>query len=253
MNHQLNNPLGRISTLIYGVICYLNFLVIFLYFIAFINNIFLPKTLDSARIIDWRYGLLINVLLLLLFGLQHSGMARPKFKQIWTKIIPTGIERSTYVLLSSLCLVILMLFWQPLGVQIWQIENILIFYLFYGLNASGWLLVLVATFSLNHFDLFGLRQVFLHFQGKEYTQITFETPILYRIVRHPLYVGFLMGMWFTPSMTISHLIFAMGLTVYILAAIQWEEKDLIEIHGESYRTYQKHVPMLIPKLPIRMK
>lgn len=243
----MNNKLGQISSFIYGIICYLAFFGTFLCFIAFVDNLFLPKTLDAERIIDWRYALLINFSLLLLFGLQHSGMARQDFKKMWTKIIPPSIERSTYVLCASLCLITLMIFWQPMGVPVWQIDNPFFFYLLYGFNALGWLLVLVSTFLLNHFELFGLRQVFLYLQGQEYTQLAFKTPILYNIIRHPLYMGFLIGMWFTPSMTISHLVFAIGLTVYILVAIQFEEKDLIEIHGESYRAYRERVPMLIPK------
>lgn len=244
---------SQISTLIYGIICYLTFLISFISFIAFVDNILLPKTLDSVRNNHWQYALFNNLFLLLFFLLQHSGMAREQFKQQWIKIIPPTIERSTYVLLSSLCLIIIIIFWQPIGVQIWQIYDTTLLYILYSFNALGWLLTLASSFSINHFDLFGLRQVFLYFQGKEYTNITFKTPAIYQIVRHPLYLGFLLGIWSTPSMTISHLIFALVLSIYILVAIQWEEKDLLKLHGESYSNYKKQVPMLMPRLPRQPK
>jgi protein-S-isoprenylcysteine O-methyltransferase Ste14 len=240
------NKIARVATFIYGIACYAIFLVTFLYVIGFVGNFVVPKSIDSASIIPLGQALLVNVGLLGLFGLQHSAMARQEFKTWWTTIVPKPVERSTYVLFSSLCLITLFYFWQPLGITIWNVENPISRNLLYAFFGFGWLLVLVSTFLINHFDLFGLRQVYLYLRGKDYTALKFVTPGPYNYVRHPLYVGWLFAFWSTPTMTVAHLVFAVITTVYILVAIQLEEQDLIRVHGKAYANYRHRVPMLIP-------
>lgn len=243
-----DNRLNRVGGFVYGLICYAIFFVTFLYAIGFVGNLVVSKTIDAAPILSFPVALAINVGLLGLFGIQHSVMARPAFKRWWTQFVPKPLERSTYVLLSSLCLIALFYFWQPLGITIWHIQNTVGQAILYSLFAFGWLLVLVATFLINHFDLFGLRQVTLYLLGQEYTPLQFKTPGLYKVVRHPLYVGWFFAFWATPLMTVTHLVFALITTAYILIAIQLEERDLITVHGEDYVNYQHRVPMLIPFL-----
>ncbi|MBD2293950.1 isoprenylcysteine carboxylmethyltransferase family protein [Anabaena sphaerica FACHB-251] len=238
--------MNKIIAFAYGLICYLIFFATFLYLIGFIGNFIVPKSLDSALQSNLTQALIIDLGLILLFGIQHSGMARPGFKQWWTKTIPTVIERSTYVLSASLMLLLLFWQWQPLGGIIWQIQNPIFTYIIYGFSALGWLLVLASTFLINHFDLFGLRQVYLYLQGQEYKHLEFKTVGIYKYVRHPLMLGFLIAFWSTPTMTITHFIFALGMTIYILIAIQLEERDLIEIYGSLYEEYRQQVSMLIP-------
>lgn len=240
------NKTARVAAFIYGVVCYAIFFVTFLYAIGFVGNFVVPKSIDSEPIIPLGQALLVNIGLLGLFGLQHSAMARQEFKQWWTTIVPKPVERSTYVLFSSFCLLTLFYFWQPLGITIWHVENAIFRNLLYAAFGFGWLLVLVSTFLINHFDLFGLRQVYLYLRGKDYTPLRFVTPGPYNYVRHPLYVGWLFAFWSTPTMTLAHLVFAIITTVYILVAIQLEERDLIRVHGESYVDYRRRVPMLIP-------
>lgn len=230
----------------YGVICYLLFFGTFLYAFGFIGNLFVPKSIDSGATVPLWTALLINSALLGLFAMQHSVMARPGFKKFLTQIIPTAAERSTYVLLSSVCLILLFTQWQPMGGVIWDVQNPIGQAVLYTLFVFGWLLVLITTFLINHFDLFGLRQVWLYLRGKAYQPLRFVTPGPYKYVRHPLYVGWLFAFWATPLMTAAHLVFAVATTAYILVAIQLEERDLIEVHGESYKNYRRHVPMLIP-------
>ena len=237
---------GRVATFVYGVLCYLIFFGTFLYAIGFLGDVMVPKSIDSGRTGPLGEALLINAALLTLFAVQHSTMARPWFKRMWTRILPNQIERSTYVLLSSLALILLFALWQPIGGVIWKVEQPVLRAVLYGLFATGFLVVLISTFLINHFDLFGLRQVYLYLRGKPYTQLRFGTPILYRHVRHPLYLGWLFAFWATPTMTIAHLVFAIATTAYIFLAIQFEEKDLIDAYGDDYKRYKQNVPMIVP-------
>jgi len=236
---------SRISGFVYGVVCYLAFLAAFLYAIGFIGNFGVPQSIDSAPQTSVTFALVIDVLLLGLFAVQHSVMARQWFKTAWTRIVPAPVERSTYVLFSSVALFLLFWKWEPIGGVIWNVENATGRLVILALYAVGWLIVLVATFLINHFDLFGLRQVWLYLCGQPYTALKFRTPGLYRLVRHPLYVGWLLVFWSAPLMTAAHLVFAIATTAYILIAIQFEERDLVRFHGE-YAEYRRRVPMLLP-------
>lgn len=240
------NRTARVTAFIYGVICYAIFFVTFLYAIGFVGNFVVPKSIDSVPMIPFWQALLVNIGLLGLFGLQHSAMARQEFKSWWTRIVPKSVERSTYVLFSSLCLITLFYFWQPMGITLWNVENPVLRNFLYVCFGFGWLLVLVTTFLINHFDLFGLRQVYLYLRGKDYSPLKFVTPGPYKHVRHPLYVGWLFAFWATPTMTVAHFVFAVITTVYILVAIQLEERDLVKMHGKDYTDYRDRVPMLIP-------
>ncbi|HEX3320196.1 MAG TPA: hypothetical protein VHR84_05805 [Terriglobales bacterium] len=233
---------------VYGVICYAVFFVTYLYAIGFIGNLVVPKTLDSGPKGSFWQALAIDCLLLATFAIQHSVMARPWFKQAWTRIVPEPAERSTYVLFSSVALIGLFAFWQPLGGVIWNVEQPTVRTLIYYVFGLGFGIVLVSTFLINHFDLFGLRQVWIHLRGQKYTHLSFRTPLFYKYVRHPLYVGWLMAFWATPTMTAAHLLFAVMTTAYILMAIRWEERDLVMAHGNRYEKYRESVPMLVPRL-----
>jgi len=237
--------LNRISVFLYGVFCYLVFLVSFLYGIGFLGNFLVPKSIDSGREIPLVAALGVNVALLGVFAVQHSVMARPWFKRAWTRIVPPAAERSTYVLFSSLALLLLFWKWQPMGGVVWEVRSLTGWAVLVGLYGLGWLTVLVTTFLINHFDLFGLRQVWLYLLGRPYTPLQFGTPGPYRLVRHPLYVGWLMVFWSAPVMTVAHLVFAIATTAYILIAIQFEEHDLVTAHPE-YAEYRRRVPMLLP-------
>ncbi|MFT3929167.1 MAG: isoprenylcysteine carboxylmethyltransferase family protein [Spongiibacteraceae bacterium] len=243
----------RIAILGYGIVSYIAFFFTALYSIGFIGNfhslgnLVIPKTIDGATQLPLWQALSIDALLLALFALQHSVMARPAFKRWWTRFIAESAERSTYVLASSLALIALFIYWQPLGGMIWHAENSGARIALYALYAAGWLLVFTSTYLINHFDLFGLRQVWLQFIGKPYTTLKFVTPGPYRIVRHPLYVGWLLVFWATPTMTATHLFFAVMTTLYILIAIQFEERDLAAAHPE-YAAYRREVPMLVPRI-----
>ena len=237
---------NRIGIFIYGVISYALFFGSFLYAIGFIGGFGVPTGLDGEPTVPLGLALLIDTLLLGAFAVQHSVMARPAFKRWWTRFVPVAAERSTYVLFSSLLLIALFVYWEPIGGVIWSVQNPLAQAALYSVFALGWVTVLVATFLINHFDLFGLRQVWLHLVGKPYTHLTFGTPWLYRYVRHPLYVGWFLAFWATPHMTAAHLLFAVATTTYILIAIQLEERDLMKFHPE-YADYRRRVPMLIPQ------
>jgi protein-S-isoprenylcysteine O-methyltransferase Ste14 len=236
----------RIAVFIYGVVSYAVFFGTFLYAIGFVGNLVVPKSMDSARMMSVGQALGANLFLLTLFALQHSIMARPAFKRVWKRVVGEAAERSTYVLASSLALILLFWGWAPIGGTIWSVESTVGRYALYGVFFSGWAIVLATTFLINHFDLFGLRQVWLYLIGKPYTPIAFRTPGPYRWVRHPLYVGWLLAFWGTPTMTVTHLVFALMTTGYILTAIQFEERDLVDAFGDEYRNYQKNVPMIVP-------
>jgi methanethiol S-methyltransferase len=236
----------RITFFTYGSLSYLIFLGTFLYAIGFVGNFGVPRTLDGTPSGSLAVAFLIDAGLLTLFAVQHSVMARKWFKDWWTRIVPKPLERSTYVLFSSLALILLFWLWQPLGGVVWSIEDPFARTALRVLFGFGWALVLVSTFLINHFDLFGMRQVWLYLRGKPYTTLRFGTPGPYRLVRHPLYVGWLFAFWSTPTMTLAHLLFSVATTAYILVAIQLEERDLVREHGESYESYRQSVPMLIP-------
>lgn len=239
--------LKRASVLAYGVMVYTMFLGVFLGMVAFLGNFFVPRSIDSAAVGPLGMALLINSLLVLVFGLQHSVMARPAFKRWWTRIVPEPMERSTYMLFTNLALILLMWQWRPMGGVIWDVQHPIARGILYALFACGWMIVLATTFLINHFDLFGLRQSWLYFRGKECRPLGFVTPGPYRWVRHPLYVGWITVFWAAPTMTISHLLFAIGLTTYILIAIVFEERDLMASHIGDYARYRREVPMLIPR------
>ncbi len=234
------------NILIFGTISYLIFLLTFLYAIGFITNWLVPTSIDSGTPGSSLSAIIINLLLLSLFAVQHSVMARPKFKAWWHQYVPESAERSVYVLASSLALLLLFWCWQPLPGMIWHIENSFFSRLMWGIHAAGWGLVLVATFLINHFDLFGLRQIYLNYKDQPYTPLEFKTPWLYQYLRHPLYAGWFICFWVTPSMSQGHLLFAAVASAYILVAIQLEEKDLVHFLGDAYVKYKQNVPMLIP-------
>lgn len=241
----------RVAVFVYGVVAYAVFFATFLYAIGFVGNLVVPKSIDSAPSVPLVQALLVNTLLLGVFALQHSIMARPAFKRLLTRFIPEAAERSTYTLASSLALIALFVFWQPMGGVVWDVQNGVGRAVLYGLFGFGWALVLVTTFIINHFDLFGLRQVWLYLRGKPYTRLKFVMPGPYRLVRHPLYVGWFFAFWATPTMTAAHLFFAIMTAAYILIAIRLEEHDLVAEHGRSYADYRRRVPMLIPRLSRR--
>lgn len=246
--------MSKVFSLIYGVMAYGVFLAVFVYAIGFIGGLGTPTSLDGALQGSRLEAIAINIGLLAAFAVQHSGMARPAFKRWWTRLVPVAIERSTYVLISSLAMILLFLAWRPIGGVIWEAQGMVrtIVTIVY---ACGWAVLLYATFLIDHFDLFGLKQVWRAFTGRTYRDPEFHTPGMYKIVRHPLYVGWLMIFWAAPTMTAAHLIFALMTTAYILVAIQFEERDLMKAHPE-YAEYRRRTPMLIPRLgrkPARTK
>jgi protein-S-isoprenylcysteine O-methyltransferase Ste14 len=236
----------RLLFFAYGVTSYLVFLATFLYAIAFVGGFVVASRLDGALQGSLPEALAVNCALLTLFAVQHSVMARRWFKERWTQIVPWSLERSTYVLCASLALILLFWQWRPIGIPIWSVENAGVRLVLWTLFGAGWATVLTVTFLINHFDLFGLRQVWLPLVGRPYTPVSFRTPLPYRFVRHPLYFGFLLAFWMTPTMTLAHLVFAVATTAYIVLAIQFEERDLVSEHGAAYERYRRSVPMLLP-------
>ncbi len=237
----------RHLALAYGLLCYGVFLVAFLYAIGFVGDLLVPKSVDAPIVnIAWPRALIQDALLLLLFAVPHSVMARPGFKSWWTKFVPSPIERSTYVLKSSLLLFVLYWLWIPIPTLVWEVSLPALRVLIWGLFWIGWLLALVSTFLINHFDLFGLRPVYLFWMNQPDEPTRFRTPFLYRWVRHPLVLGFLIAFWATPTMTGGRLLFAVATTTYCLIALQLEERDLLKFYGETYRDYQRRVRMLMP-------
>jgi len=243
-----NSSKSGTAAFIYGMVSYGVFLGVFLYAIGFIGGFFTPTTLDGAPNVSVLQALGIDLALLALFAVQHSLMARPAFKRWWTRFVPEAVERSTYVLLSSLALVALFVFWEPIGGIVWSApaglarNAVIVIYLL------GWALLLYSTFLIDHFDLFGLKQVWRRLRGNPYRPPQFYTPSLYKLVRHPLYVGWLTIFWAAPTMTVAHLVFALATTAYILIAIQLEERDLVDAFGEHYLAYRRSTPMLVPRL-----
>jgi protein-S-isoprenylcysteine O-methyltransferase Ste14 len=233
--------------LLYGILAYVVFLIAFLYAIGFVGNIIVPKTIDSGVEPTLLKAILTNVILLSVFALQHSIMARPAFKKWFTTIISPAMERSTYILLSSLALLLIYWQWQPITTIVWKIENEIVSLVITGIFFLGWLIVLLSTFMINHFELFGLAQIFDNLKNKQTANPKFQTNYLYKIVRHPIMLGFIIAFWATPTMTVGHLLFALVTTIYIFIAVKYlEEKDLRKFIGEKYETYQKEVPMIIP-------
>jgi protein-S-isoprenylcysteine O-methyltransferase Ste14 len=236
----------RFIAFLYGLVAYVGFLGVFLYAIGFLGNFLVPKTIDSGTPGPVGQALLVNTLLLGIFAVQHSVMARPGFKKWWTQIVPKPIERSTYVLISNLLFVLLFWQWRPITTVIWQVESPAGQMFMYGLFAFGWLLVLATSFLINHFDLFGLRQVALYLIARAYKPLQFRTTAAYKYIRHPILLGWMIAFWATPTMTGGHLLFAFLTTAYMLIAIPLEERDLESFHGEIYRRYREEVPMLVP-------
>lgn len=239
--------MGRLAVLPYGAFSYLVFLAVFLYAIGFVGDVVVPKSVDSGPEEERAPALVIDLVLLALFAVPHSAMARQGFKSWWTRVVPLPAERSTYVLVSSLLLALLFRQWRPLPAVVWEVERPVGRVILLALFWAGWGLALWATFLTDHFDLFGLRQVYLHARGQPYKPVGFRTPALYRFVRHPLLLGFLIAFWATPRMTAGHLLFAAATTAYTLVAVRLEERDLVAFHGEAYREYRRRVGMLWPR------
>ena len=240
--------MGKFIALFYGLAAYLVFFFAFLYAIGFVEGLWVPKTIDTGTVVPMTEALIVNLLLMSLFAVQHSVMARRQFKEWWTQYVPKSVERSTYVLFASLALVLLFWQWRPMPDVMWQVANPSAMAIT-GLSFVGWLLVLTSTFLINHFELFGLHQVANNLAGRPMPAIRFKTPVLYKIVRHPIYLGFIIAFWMAPVMTIGHLLFAAVTTAYIFVGIFLEERDLVVLFGDEYRRYKERVAMLVPFWP----
>ena len=240
--------MGRILSLCYGIVAYLIFVGAFLYAIGFVDGVVVPKTIDDGTTVPIAEAIAINLVLLTIFALQHSIMARQPFKRWWTTVIPASIERSTYVLLASLALILVFWQWRPIPTVIWQVESPAAASALLGLSLFGWLVVLLSSYMINHFELFGLQQVMHNLSGRKSSPTEFRTPFLYKFVRHPLYVGFIIAFWATPVMTSGHLLFAAVTTAYIFVGIMLEERDLVAHFGPAYQQYREKVGMLMPML-----
>ena len=248
-----NNRAVRAIALVYSACCYVVFLITFLYLIGFVGSVAVPKNINDGPLLAWSLAVLINCALILLFGVQHTVMARKGFKRWLAAVIPTSVERSTYVLLSSLVLVLMFWLWQPMTLTVWEVETTWAKGLLIGLFWLGWGIALLATFLIGHFELFGLKQPIDRWRRATPQAPEFRTPLFYKIVRHPLYLGFLIAFWATPHMTAGHLLFSMGMTVYIFIGASFEEKDLVALFGKRYRRYQQEVGMILPWVKSRKK
>ena len=236
----------RILSFIYGLMAYSAFFGTILYLIGFVGNFLVPKSVDTGIQGGFAESILVNALLVVLFGVQHSVMARPGFKKWWTNFVPEPIERSTFVLISSLILMLMFWQWRPLTDVVWRVESTAAQAALYILFAAGWTTVFLSSFLINHFDLFGLRQVYFHLTGKKYTHVPFKVVFLYKYMRNPLMLGFIVSFWSTPLMTTGHLLFAFLMTIYILVGIQLEERTIVSFLGDQYREYSEKTPMLFP-------
>jgi len=241
--------LKRFVFFLYGIVCYAIFFVTFLYAVGFVNNLYVPKSIDKGYQGGTAYAWLVDILLLSLFALQHSIMARPEFKKWWTKIVPWTIERSTYVLFASASLILLFSFWRPLTDLVWDVQDTFLSGLLTGLYFFGWFVVLFGTFLINHFNLFGLQQVYNNLNNREPGTQAFVTPMFYKFVRHPIMLGFIIAFWSVPHMTTGHILFSVATTAYILIAIQLEERDMVGVYGAEYKRYQREVSQIIPMPP----
>jgi protein-S-isoprenylcysteine O-methyltransferase Ste14 len=238
--------MGRFIAFLYGLASYLVFFLTFLYAIGFVEGLLVPKAIDTGTVVPVAEALIVNLLLMSVFAVQHSVMARKQFKEWWTQFVPKSVERSTYVLLASLALVLLFWQWRPMPAVVWHVANPQVATAIVGLSFVGWLLVLTSTFLINHFELFGLHQVVNNLAGRDMPAVRFKTPVLYKVVRHPIYLGFIIAFWAAPTMTVGHMLFAAVTTAYIFVGIFLEERDLTELFGDEYRRYRERVSMLIP-------
>jgi protein-S-isoprenylcysteine O-methyltransferase Ste14 len=241
--------MGKIIAFCYGLAAYLVFFFTFLYAIGFVTGLGVPKTIDTGTIVPLGEALVVNVLLMSLFAVQHSVMARPQFKEWWTQFVPATVERSTYVLLASCALILLFWQWRPIPTVVWEVADPKLAMTIIGVSLVGWLLVLASTFMINHFELFGVHQVVNNLSGRPVVAPHFKTPALYKLVRHPIYLGFIIAFWAAPVMTVGHLLFAAVTTAYIFVGIALEERDLVKLFGDEYIRYRQRVSMLIPFWP----
>ena len=243
---SIDTTMGKIAIFLYGLAAYVIFFFTFLYAIGFVEGLLVPKTIDAGTVVPMTEALIVNLLLMSLFAVQHSVMARRQFKEWWTQYVPKSVERSTYVLFASLALVLLFWQWRPMPDVMWQVANPSAAMAITGLSFVGWLLVLTSTFLINHFELFGVHQVVDNLAGRSMSEPRFKTPVLYKVVRHPIYLGFIIAFWAAPVMTAGHALFAAVTTAYIFVGIWLEERDLIELFGDEYRRYKERVSMLVP-------
>jgi protein-S-isoprenylcysteine O-methyltransferase Ste14 len=240
------HPIGRLVAFLYGAASYVVFFLTFLYAIGFVSGLLVPKAINTGTVVPLTEALVANLLLMSIFAVQHSVMARKQFKQWWMQYVPKSVERSTYVLLASLALVLLFWQWRPLPMVVWQTGDPLVAKAVLALAFAGWLVVLTSTFLINHFELFGLHQVANNLAGRPMPAPRFRTPVLYKLVRHPIYLGFIIAFWAAPTMTVGHLLFAAVTTAYIFVGIALEERDLVDLFGDEYRRYKQRVSMLVP-------